>query len=110
VGHTSLSVAGRPGQRRIWPRTEPGQKHWGLWLLGLAVLIAIMMLMALTSDLPAPKLFAVVDILPSPSQRAQHVQLQGDASDWVKAPGSMCVGVTMPLLACMHAIDIDDAH
>jgi hypothetical protein len=44
------------------------------------VLIAIEMLVALTSDLPAPKLLAVAGTLPSPGQRAGHVQLLGDAS------------------------------
>jgi len=110
VGHTSPSVRGRPGQRSacramvsptrrglIRLRTELDREQWGSWLLGLAVLIvimrgswllglavliAIMMHGALTSDLPAPKLLAVAGTLPSPSQRAEHVQLLGDASDW----------------------------
>jgi hypothetical protein len=54
----------------------------GAWLLGLAVLIAIVMHVAMTSELPAPKLLAVPGTLPSPSQPAEHVQLLGHASDW----------------------------
>jgi hypothetical protein len=42
VAHTSSSVAGRPtGRELIRPLLESGQKQWGSWLFGLAVLIAI---------------------------------------------------------------------